>query len=170
VLRLSKYQTRTEMAFSANWSFHYTLIGDGRNTAPVLYMYGYRKRLLRLPKFNPGPSARSCTACWPRHTTYCRTLSCLSQWQRRLQLGVPGADLSRDSNYSTEIFLSTCRYNCRQPTSPVSKLPLPRLCKSLFTTPILSELLAMSNYKEIDKFHSFPTYVTAFWGVTPCCR
>lgn len=165
------YQTRAVMAFSADWSLHYPLIGDGR-TQHLYSTYMVTERdYCACQKFNPGHPMPSRTACWPRHTTYCRTLSCSSQWQRRLQSGVPGADLSRDSNYSTEIFLSTCRYNCRQRTSPVSMLSLPRLCKSLLTTAILSELLAMStNYKEVDKFHSFPTYVTAFWGVTPCCR
>jgi hypothetical protein len=133
------------MAFSADWSLQYPLTGDRRNTAPVQIW-------LQKETIAPGHSARSWAACWPRHKTYCRTL-CSSQWQRRLQSGVPGADLSRDSNYSIEIFLSTCRNNCRQPTSVVSKLSLPRLFSSLLTTAIASELLAMSSdYKEFDQF------------------
>jgi hypothetical protein len=100
---------------------------------------------------------------------YCRTLSCWSQWQR-LQSGVRGENLSRESNYATAIFVRICRYKCGQPTSAVSKHSLPRLLNSLLTIAIVSELLTVpSNYKEVDKFLGFPKYATAFWGVTPCC-
>jgi hypothetical protein len=141
VLYLNKYQTRTVMAFCPDWSLHDPLIGDGRNPAPVPIW------------LTKGTTASAETLTLATHPLlhsllisahmYCRTLSCWSQWQRRLQSGVRGAKLSRESNYATEILISTCRYKCGQPTSAVSKHSLPRLLNSLLTTAVVSELLTV---------------------------